>query len=290
MSHLLAADYVRFGGRRDLRLLVALVPVILAVMFISEFNGIATPPRADFFIEPPDPVMEAQLQEQMLADWRGQLDRELPAFAFPASLIKVAGNIGPLVFLAIYLSVALVAGEFEWGTVRTLHLTSRRGATLAVRIGVVTGLIAVATAIGLVVASIIPFLLSVEGRPLQDRAGPVPGLIADVGIRMLAVVPFITIPALLAVLGRSTGLAFVFTLLFLVGDLAVTGAPIWETSPVPWLPALTLTGSISRLFAGDATPLAAVAPAWLSVLALLAWAILPAVAAIARFRRLDINE
>lgn len=290
MSHLLAADRVRFSGRRDLWILVALVPVILAVMFISQFNAIATPPQNDFFIDPPDPVAEAQFREQILAEWRAELDRELPAFAFPASLVKVAGNIGPLVFLAIYLATALIAGEFEWGTVRTIHLTARRGATMAVRIGVVIGLIAVVTAIGLVFAAIIPFLLSVEGRPLQDRAGPVPGLLAEIGIRIVAVVPFVTIPALMAVLGRSTGLGFILTLLVLVGDLAVTGAPIWPSSPIPWLPAVTLTGSIGRLLGGEATPVSASAPVWASVVALLAWAIVPAVATVARFRRLDINE
>ena len=45
---------------------------------------------------------------------------QFPAFTFPASLVKVAGDIAPPVLLAIYLGIALVAGEFEWGTVRTL--------------------------------------------------------------------------------------------------------------------------------------------------------------------------
>ena len=45
---------------------------------------------------------------------------------FPASLLKVAGNIVPLILLAIYISRRpWSAGEFEWGTVRTLHLTSQ---------------------------------------------------------------------------------------------------------------------------------------------------------------------
>ena len=162
--HLLAADWVRFGRRRDLRFVVALLPVILALMFVMEFNTLTTPPQADFFFDPPDPVAEADLRAQMLADWRGRLVVESPAFAFPASLVKVSGNIGPLALLAIYLAIALVAAEFEWGTVRTLHLTSSRGRTLAVRTGVVVGSVAVATALGLVLAAIIPFLLSVEGR------------------------------------------------------------------------------------------------------------------------------
>ena len=183
MTHLLAADRVRFGRRRDLRLVVALVPVILAVMFVSEFNTLITPPQDDFFFEPPDPAAEADLRAQLLAEWRDRLVVELPAFAFPASLVKVSGNIGPLALLAIYLAIALVAAEFEWGTVRTLHLTSSRGRTLAVRIGVVTGLVALATALGLVLAAIIPFLLSVEGRPLQDYAQPVQGLLSEVGIK-----------------------------------------------------------------------------------------------------------
>ena len=218
--HLLAADWVRFGRRRDLRFLVALVPVILALMFVMEFNTLTTPPQDDFFFDPPDPVAEADLRAQMLADWRSRLVVELPAFAFPASLVKVVGNIGRSPCWRSISAIALVAAEFEWGTVRTLHLTSSRGRTLAVRAGVVVGLVAIATALGLVLAAIIPFLLSVEGRPLQDYAQPVPGLLSEVGVRILAVLPFISIPILIAVLTRSMSLAFLLTVLFFVADLA----------------------------------------------------------------------
>ena len=290
MRHLLAADWVRFGRRRDLRVLVALVPVILALMFVAEFNAVTTPPQVDFFFDPPDPVAEAAMRAQMLADFRGQLASLLPAFAFPASLVKVAGNIGPLVLLAIYLAIALIAGEFEWGTVRTLHLTSSRGRTLAVRVGVVVGLVGLVAAIGLLFGAILPFFLVVEGTPLQQYAGPAPDLVAAIAIRLASVLPFIAIPVLVAILARSTALAFLLTLLFFVADLAITGAPFWSLSPAPWMPALTVSGSISRLLGGSDVPLASLAPAGVSVGALVAWAILPVLAAIAWFRRLDINE
>jgi hypothetical protein len=118
-----------------------------------------------------------------------------------------------------------------------------------VRAGVVTGLVAVVTALGLLLAALIPFLLSVEGRPLQDYAQPVPAVLSEVGIRILAVLPFVAIPILIAV-----------------------------------------TGSISRLLGPEGQFLDSVAPPWVSVVALLAWSTLPVVAAIARFRRIDINE
>lgn len=288
--HLLAADRVRFGRRRDLWFLVALLPVILAVMFVAEFNTVTTPPQNEFFFDPPDPVAEADLRAQMLAEWRGRLVDEVRAFAFPASLVKVSGNIGPLALLAIYLGIALVAAEFEWGTVRTVHLTSSRGRTLAVRAGVVTGLVAVVTALGLLLAALIPFLVSVEGRPLQDYAQPVPGVMSEVGVRILAVLPFVAIPILIAVLAGSMSLAFLLTLLFFVADIAVTGAgQFWQASPLPWVPAVTVTGSISRLLGPEGQFLGSLAPQWVSVVALLAWSTLPVVAAIARFRRIDIN-
>ena len=145
-------------------------------------------------------------------------------------------------------------------------------------------------AVGLVLAAIIPFLLSVEGRPLQDYAAPVPGLFPDIGIRLVAVLPFIAIPAFMAVVARSTGLAFLLTILFFVADLAVTGTPFWPTSPVPWVPAVTVSGSLTRLLGETGTSLAAIAPSWVSVVALLGWAIVPAALAVARFRRLDLNE
>lgn len=294
MRNLLAADWVRFGHRLDLRILVALVPVILAVMFVTEFNSVTTPPSVDFGFESSDPAEEAemlaQMQAQMLADFQQRLATELPALAFPASLLKVAGNFAPIILLAIYLTTALVAGEFEWGTVRTVHLTSSRGGTLAVRVGVVVGLMAVVVAIGLLFGAILPFLLSVEGRPLQDYAAPVPDLLSDLAIRLTVVLPFIAIPVLMAILARAIAPAFLLTLLFFVADLAVTGAPFWPSSPVPWVPALTISGSISRLLGGPDTPLASVAPVWASFGALIAWAVVPVMLAIARFRRLDLNE
>jgi len=291
VRHLLAAEWVRFGRRRDLRVLLVLVPVILAVMFVSEFNSVTTPPQMDgFFSDPPDPVIEAEMRAQMLAEFRQQLAVALPAFAFPASLVKVAGNIGPIVLLAIYLAIGLIAAEFEWGTIRTLHLTSSRGRTLAVRVGVVVGLIGFVAAMGLLFGAILPFVLAVEGTPLQQYAAPVPDLWPAIAIRLASVLPFIAVPVLIAVVARSTALAFLLTLLFFVADVAITGAPFWSMSPAPWMPALTVSGSISRLVGGADTPLASLAPAAVSLGALLAWAAVPVLAAIASFRRLDINE
>ena len=289
MRHLLAADRVRFGRRRDLWILVGFVPVVLLLLYLSEYRGLTTPPDGTFFVDPPDPVLEAQMLAQMLADWHQQVATDLPAFAFPASLLKVAGNVGPLILVAIYLATALVGGEFEWGTVRTLHLTSSRGRVLAVRVGVVVGLVGVATAIGLLLAAIAPFLLSFEGVPLQQYAAPVPDLWASIAIRILAVLPFVAVPVLLAVVARSIGLAFLLVVLFFFADLAVTGAPLWSASPVPWLPALTVSGSISRLTGSPDAPLAFV-PAGIALAALLGWGIGPVLVAIARFRRLDLGE
>jgi ABC-2 family transporter protein len=291
VGHLLAADRVRFGRRWDLRIVVALVPIILAIMFVSEFKSVTTPPDSQFFVtDPPDPALEAEFQAQMLADWRQQLTVELPAFAFPASLVKVAGNFGPMVLLALYLATALVAGEFEWGTVRTLHLTSSRGRTLAVRILVVAGLIGVVVSVGLVFAAILPFLLSVEGRPLQDFAAPVPDLWPQVATRLLILLPSIAIPAFMAVLARSTGAAFLLTVLLFFADVAITGAPVWVGTPASWVPAVTVTGATTRLLAGPDSQLAPIAPSWVSIVALVLWAVVPVVVAIARFRRLDLNE
>ena len=290
MRHLFAADLVRFGRRRDLWLLIALVPFVLALMFVAEFNSVITPPQNDFFMDPPDPVVEAELREQMLAEWRQGLATSLPSFAFPASLAKVASNFVPMILLSIYLATALVAGEFEWGTVRTIHLTSSRWRTLAVRVGVVVGLVAGATALGLLLAAIIPFFLTAEGRPLQDHAAPVADLWGTIASRFLIVLPFIAIPVLMAVLTGSTGLGFLLTLLLIIGDAAITGAPLWAASPAPWVPALTLTGSITRVVGGPESSLATVAPGWVSIAMLITWAVVPVVAAIARFRRVDINE
>ena len=290
MRSLIAADWVRFRRRRDLFGLILLLPVILAVMFVADFNSVAALPQSDFFIDPPDPVLEEELRAQMIAEWRNRLVTELPGYAFPASLLKVSGNIGPVIFLAIYLATALVAGEFEWGTVRTIHLTSRRRAALAVRIALVIGLVVLVIAVGLVLGAILPFLLAADGKSLQSYAGPAPDLVSGLALRVAAVVPFVAIPALMAVLTRGIGLAFLLTLLLFVADVAITGAPLWPDTPLSWVPAVTATGSISRLLGGDQSPISALAPASVSVVALLAWTFVPIVAAIAWFRRMDLNE
>jgi ABC-type transport system involved in multi-copper enzyme maturation permease subunit len=290
VRHLFAADRVRFGRRRDLWFLLALVPVVLVLMFVSDFVGTTTPPNYQFFLDPPDPVAEAQMRDQMITEWRQGLQGSLPQYAFPASLLKVAGNFVPVVLLSIYLATALVAGEFEWGTVRTVHLTSSRWRTLAVRVAVLVGLIAGVMAIGLVIATIIPFLLSFEGTPLQHYAAPVPDLWSGLATRLAIQLPFIAVPVLLAVLARSIGLAFLLTLLVFVADVALTGAPFWSGTPVPWLPALTISGSISRLLGDASSPIATLAPAAVSFAALIAWGVVPVMLAIARFRRLDLNE
>ena len=290
MRRLLAADLVRFGHRLDLRIVVALVPVILAVMFVSDFNSATTPPSFFINLEPPDPVAEAAMRAQMLDEWRQQLGPVLAGFAFPASLIKVAGNLGPVALLAIYLTAALIGGEFEWGTVRTVHLTSSRGRTLAVRVAVVVGLIGIVMALALVLAAILPFFLSFDGVALRQFATPVPDLVPAVLTRLAVALPFIAVPALMSVLARSISLSFLLVVLFFVLDLAVTGLPPWAGSPTPWLPALTVSGSISRLLGATLGPGPEIVPAGVAMAALLAWGTVPILVAIARFRRMDLDQ
>ena len=291
MRHLLAAERVRFGRRRDLWVLVMLVPVIMGLLFVSEFNALTTPPATDFFIDPPDPVLEAEMRDQALAEWRQQVATGLPAFAFPASLLKVAGNVVPLILLAIYVSVALAAGEFEWGTVRTIHLTSSRGRAFVVRLLVIVGLVGVAWLLAMALGAILPFLMRFEDAPLQGfSTGPPPDFLGGIALRVATLLPFAAIPALLAVLTRSISVAFLLTVLFIAADLALASTPFWSTTPVPWAPALTLSGSIIRLIGSPDATIATAAPAWLAGVALLGWGLLPMLAATARFRSLDLNE
>jgi hypothetical protein len=289
VRRLLAAERVRFGHRRDLWLVMVLVPLAMGLLFLNDFNrtvqGIHEILNIDFG-GTPDPDMVAQLQAQV----RQESLAELPAFAFPASLIRIATTPIGVILLAIYLSIALLAGEFEWGTVRTIHLTANRSAVLAVRVGLVVGLVGVALGISLLIGTLLPFLMSIDGTPLQQFAVPVGDLGPALGLRLLIILPFISIPILLSVISRSTGLSFLLTVLVLVVDLAITGTPIWQGSSFPWFPATTITGSTARLLEGDSSPLAAIAPGWLSVLALVAWSVLPVLLAVGLFRRLDLNE
>jgi hypothetical protein len=171
-----------------------------------------------------------------------------------------------------------------------MHLTSSRVAAMAVRILFVVLLVAISVTIALVLFSILPFLLSFEGKPVQEFAAPVPDLATTLGSQLVTVLPFIAIPVLLSVLARSTGVAFLLTLLLFVFDLAAAGAPIWAGSGVPWVPALTISGSVGRIIGGESTQFASLVPVGVSLAAVLAWGALPVLAAVAWFRRTDLNE
>ena len=104
---------------------------------------------------------------------------------------------------------------------------------------VVVGLVALAAALGVAPRgdpAVLPGRRRAPAAGVRRRRPPdlVSGAIVS---RLLLVLPFIAIPVLMAVLTGSTGLAFLLTLLLFVGDVAITGAPLWATSPVPWVPA-----------------------------------------------------
>jgi len=289
MSHLLAADLVRFGRRWDIWLVLILVPLMIALLYLNDFNrtvqGIHEVLNIDLGPNP-DPNMVAQVQAQL----QQQTAEQMPAFAFPASLIRIATNPIGVILLALYLGIALTAGEFEWSTIRTIHLIAGRAAVLVARIGLIFGMVLLTMAIGIVFGTIAPFLMSIDGTPLQHFAAPVPNLGPALALRVLCVLPFISIPILISVVTRSTGLALLLTVLVLVVDVALTETPFWQDSPLPWLPGTLISGSISRLLAGDQSSLAAFVPAWLSVIALIGWSILPLAGAVLLFRHLDLTE
>ena len=136
----------------------------------------------------------------------------------------------------------------------------------------------------------IPFLLSFTAGRCRITRRPSRTLAARIVIRLMTVLPFVAIPALMSVLARATGMAFLLTLLFFAADGAVTGAPFWQNTPIAWVPAAMVSGSIARVLGPDDSFLASLAPAWVSVVALLGWALVPSLAAVARFRTMDLNE
>jgi ABC-2 family transporter protein len=289
VSHLLAADLVRFGRRRDIWLILVLVPVMIALLYLNDFNrtvqGIHEVLNVDLGPNP-DPTMVAQVQAQL----QTQTMEQMPAFAFPASLVRVATNPLGVILAALYLGIALTAGEFEWGTVRTIHLVAPRWSALAVRVGLISGLVLATMGVGILFAAVAPFFMSIDGTPLQHFAAPEPDLGPAIAVRVLCVLPFIALPILISVVTRSTGLALLLTVLLLVVDVALTETPFWQQSPLPWVPGTTVSGSITRLLSGDDSGVAGVIPAWGSVIALVAWSVLPIVGAIVLFRRLDLTE
>ncbi|HEY7828331.1 MAG TPA: hypothetical protein VIB99_08860 [Candidatus Limnocylindrales bacterium] len=289
MSHLLAADLVRFGRRRDIWLVLILVPLMIALLYLNDFNRTVQSIHEILNIDlgpNPDPNALAQVQAQL----QQQTAEQMPAFAYPASLVKIATNPLGVILIGLYLAIALTASEFEWGTIRSIHLIAGRSAVLAVRIGLIFGLVLLTLAVSLIFGTIAPFFMSIDGTPLQHFAAPVADLGPALALRVLCILPFISMPILISVVARSTGLALLMTVLFLVVDVALTATPFWQESPVPWLPGTLISGSISRLLGSDQSVLAAFTPAWLAVVALIGWSILPLAAALLVIRRLDLNE
>ena len=185
----------------------------------------------------------------------------------------MSGNIVPLILLAIYLATALVAGEFEWGTVRTMHPDveprghvrgpDRARGRLRPR----------CVAVGLILGAILPFLLSADGKPLQSYAvGPSdPDLVS--GVASSASPPSChshRFRRSWPCLARGIGLAFLLTLLLFAADVAITVCRSWPDSPLSWIPRSPPRARSRGSWAATASPLAAVAPASLSSSALLA--------------------
>ena len=287
MRRLFAADWVRFGRRRDLWALLILVPIAMALMYLNEFNGTVDRVELDVFFDP-EAAPDAQAQAEFEAQIELMRQQELPPFAFPASLLKLVGGPAAVILFGIYSAIALVAGEFEWGTIRSVHLTASRAAVLAARVAVILGLVAFTLVAALVLGAVLPFLLAVDGRPLQEFAGPVRDLWPRIGLGFLTVLPFIALPVLVSVITRSTSLAFLFTLLALVVDLMITGIPLWRDSALTWVPTITITGSIARLLSGENGAFASV-PGVVPLIALAFWSVVPGFAAVWLIRRLDLE-
>ena len=134
------------------------------------------------------------------------------------------------------------------------------------------------------------FVLPGEGTSLQGLARPESYLTPQVDARMAVILDFIGIPVWMAILSRSTGLAFVLTLLFFFADLMVSGLPLWRDSLLGWLPSMTVTGSISRVMGAGDPSMPGLVPAWVSFVAMIGWAAAAVVLAIARLQHTDLND
>lgn len=322
------AEWIRFGKRSSIQIIVLAVPLLAAFLFLSGFSSVGPEPppfdaaavRAELIAQgyglglPPDELEHAldqavEAERFPVEQAREQHVLQLSAFAFPQSIVTLLGS-GTFVLFALLLLVATTVGdEFGWGTVRTTLLaSSHRGRLLLLRLGVIAAIgVCLVAALGLL-GVVLPLVLSVLGAEFPVT----PALnVAGLGVLVLGTLEaglvIIAFGAMATLLVRSGSLTLVVLLVYVAVEAAILTVLLrfeafQEHGGLEWLLDAFPVRGISRLletagrvafavprFTGE--PVSTdLGVAAVPLIALVAWAALSLAVAYRRFTRMDIVE
>ena len=223
-------------------------------------------------------------------------------FAFPQSLLTVLGGAWPIPFALALVALATIGGEFSWGTVRSSLLAgTSRTQFLAARFATLGVLAVLMLAIVFAIGALFPLILAVTGERLPVTPSvSLTGVLADYAARLLGILAYTSLGALLAVATRSMAAGALLGMAYLLTEAIGLGSAMWSTGPAGWIQNLSLGGSTQALIeaarraAGELTLVDELrkpfVPPLVSLVVVTLWVALPAVAAVASFRRMDITE
>ena len=328
MSGLVRAEWIRFGKRGSIQVIVLAVPLLAAFLFLAGFSSVGPEPppfdaaavRADLIAEgyglglPPDELEQAlndavEAARFPIEQTHQQYVLARSGFAFPQSLVTLLAN-GTLVFLALLLLVATTLGdEFGWGTIRTTLLaSSHRARLLFLRLGVITTISVALIAALALLGVVLPFILSAFGAPPPD----VPGInLGALGILVLGTLEagfvIVAFGAMATLLVRSGSLTLVVLLVYVAIEAAILTVLLrFETfqgqGALGWVPDAFPIRGIARLselasrvasglprFPGEQVQ-TDLGVAVVPLIALVIWGAVFLAVAYRRFTRMDIIE
>jgi ABC-type transport system involved in multi-copper enzyme maturation permease subunit len=290
----LRADWLRLRGRPDIWLAALMVPTLVALGLIAAYFEAITQVGPGPGPRPPDMPLPPEITAGMEYVRR--------PFTIPQVWLTALGSSGLLTFAVTFLAIATLGAEFSWGTLRTSLLagTSRTDfvvARLTALALVAVGLLLLTGA----VATVIAIALTILDGGLPTVEGPsIVGVVEVYGALTLTTCAFASVAVLLTLVTRSMIAATILMAAYVLSESLVLGSAVWSGHPTTWAQALSLVGSTeslladARLTAGDLTVVAGTAtaqlPGWVSLAAVLAWVLLPALIALLRFKRMDVRE
>jgi ABC-type transport system involved in multi-copper enzyme maturation permease subunit len=328
MSGLLKADLLRFRKHGGIKVIVVAVPILTAFLFL--LGALAAPPdlppfdaaayrqelidqgvgfglpqeQADQIL---DGIVAAEAENQAQQHAQNTMQRSL--YAFPQSLLTVLGNSYMVLFATILLTATTLGDEFGWATIRiALLASSDRRRFLAVRLAVISVLVAVIVAVLLALGALLPLVAGALGAHLPAPAGLHAGalavLVAGLLVCALAVTGFAAFATLLV---RSSALTLVAVLVYGIVEAAILSAllriPVLQPGhDLDWIPNVfpirgfvtffdSTMNAAGRLmsFPGEVVD-RSLQEAWVPLIALAIWAALFLTLAFRRFGRMDIVE
>jgi ABC-type transport system involved in multi-copper enzyme maturation permease subunit len=328
MSGLVRADLLRFRKHGGIRLIVLAVPLLTAFLFL--LGALSASPELPPFdaaayrqelidqgvvfglpSEQADEILDglvaAEVENQAQLHAQNTLQRSL--YAFPQSLLTVLGNSYLVLFATILLTATTLGDEFAWATIRVALLASSdRRRFLAVRLGVISVIVAVIVAALLVLGTLLPVVAGALGARLPALPGLNTGalavLVAGLLVAALAVIGF---AAFATVLIRSGALTLVAVLVYGIVEAAILTAvlqiPALQTGGgLDWIPnAFPIRGFVTFVdsamnaagrqtsFPGEVVD-RSLQEAWVPLIALAIWAAVFVTLAFRRFGRMDIVE